>query len=410
MRTIQVKHIGPIKDTGVLRLRTVNLFIGKQSTGKSTLLKILSHCRWVEKLLCIGKSKNGRGVKYTYTHNSRFIQELIKFYRFDNDFFNPQSEIIYCGDSYRIEFKGGHLSNPRIEAIDNAKPYNAKLCFIPSERNLLSAIRDIESWYKPKDFDLLFNFIFEWDDIRESYTSSNALTLVVAPKLEYYYDKAKGEQLRSSDGQKEFSPFYASSGVQSALPLEATVNSLVKAVGTKANLSKAEIMDIVSSIIQEESTFNADSEESKVAKDLLTYKGAVFFIEEPEQNLFPESQARLINHIVALMKSANNKAEGKHSMTSIATHSPYILSALNVLMAASEAYRINSDETVKVIPEKFILDPDSIAAYYISEDGYVTNAIDPDIYMVNGTYIDGVSQKVEEALDRLNDIICQNQQ
>lgn len=326
MSTIQIKSIGPIRDSGVIQLQTINLFIGKQSTGKSTLLKIISHCRWIEKLLCIGKPKNGRGVKYAYTHHYRFIQELIKFYRFDSKFFNANSEIRYVGDTYRIDFIGGIKTNARIEVLENSEPYNVKLSFIPSERNLISAIKDIESWYRPKDFDVLFNFIFEWDEVRETYTPSNALRLVVTPKLEYYYDKSKGEQLRTIDERKEFSPFYASSGVQSALPLEVMVNALVETVGSKANLSKSDLMDIVSAIIEENATFNKDSIESKIAKDLLIYKGAIFFIEEPEQNLFPESQAKLLYHIAASIKTANCKLESGHSMVSIAeTMSIYII-------------------------------------------------------------------------------------
>lgn len=406
MATIRVKSIGPIQDTGVLQLKTLNLFIGKQSTGKSTLLKIMSHCRWVEKLLCIGKPRNGRGVKYSYTHNSRFVQELIKFYRFDSGFFNPESEITYIGDTYKIEFKGNHMANARIEAIEGATPYNVKISFIPSERNLISAIKDIESWYRPKDFDLLFNFIFEWDEVREAYTSANTLPLVVAPQLEYYYDKSKGEQLRITDKRTEFPPFYASSGVQSALPLEVMVNALARKVGSRANLSKTDLMDIVNSILQEDASFAKDSIESRLAGNLLTYKGAIFFIEEPEQNLFPESQARLLYHIAAEIKKANEKFDGNHSMITIATHSPYVLSALNVLMAASEAYDIDAAETTKIVPADNILAKGEIAAYCVTEDGSVNPIVDTEIYMVNGSYLDGVSQYVEDTLDRLNDIIC----
>lgn len=407
MASIQVKSIGPLKDTGIINLKAINLFIGKQSTGKSTLLKIMSHCRWIEKLLCIGKQKNGRGARYAYTHHYRFIQELIKFYRFDTKFFNQDSEIIYTGDCFCIEFKGGIKSNAKIEPVPGATPYNAKLSFVPSERNLISAIKNIESWYRPKDFDVLFNFIFEWDEIRETYTRENALRLVVKPQLEYFYDKNKGEILRTLDKQSEFSPFYASSGIQSALPLEVMINALVQMVGSKANLSKADLMDIVSDLLKENTTFNKDSIESRIAKNLLTYKGAVFFIEEPEQNLFPESQAHLLYHMVAAIKQANDKFEDGHSMVSIATHSPYILSALNVLMAASEAYAINKEATTDIIPEKYILPKDSICAYYITESGIVVNAIDSEIYMVNGTFIDQESQVVEDRLDRLNNIICQ---
>lgn len=407
MATIHIKAIGPIVDTGVIELKTVNLFIGKQSTGKSTLLKICSHCRWVEKLLSIGKRKNGTSSKYLYTHYYRFVQELIKFYRFDPKFFSSNSEIIYVGDIFKIEFKGNHKSNAKIEPIPGANPYNARLCFVPSERNLISAIKGIESWYRPKDFDLLFNFIFEWDGVREAYSQANALPLVVTPNMEFFYDKAKGEQIRLTDQQKEFSPFYASSGVQSALPLEVMVNALTGAVGTKANMSKSDLMDIVSSLLEDDTDINKVVAESRLSKNLMTYMGAIFFIEEIEQNLYPESQANILRHVVAAIKAANAKYPGNHSMVSMTTHSPYILSTLNVLMAASEAYMIDPSATTDIVPEPYILPKNSIAAYYLTPEGTAVNIVDSDIYMVSGKDLDSVSQKVEDDIDKLNDIICQ---
>ena len=407
MATIQVKSIGPIVDTGVIELKTINLFIGKQSTGKSTLLKICSHCRWVEKLLSIRKRKNGKTSLYFYTHHYRFVQELIKFYRFDPNFFSESSEIIYVGDTFRIEFKGNQQANAKIEQLPNAIPYNAKLSFIPSERNLISAIKGIESWYRPSDFDLLFNFIFEWDEVRESYGQANALPLVVTPNMEFFFDKSKGEQIRLTNQQKEFSPFYASSGVQSALPLEVMINALTSAVGSKANMSKSDLMDIVSSLLEDDSDINKVVAESKLSKNLMTYLGAIFFIEEIEQNLFPESQANLLRHIVSAIKAANAKYSSNYSRALITTHSPYILTALNVLMAASEAYEIDPIATIKIVPEKYILPKDSIRAYYLTPEGTAQNIIDPDIYMVSGMQLDTVSQMVEDDLDKLNDIICQ---
>lgn len=407
MSTLRVKSIGPISDTGVLQLRKVNVFIGKQSTGKSTLLKILSHCRWVEKLLCVGKPKNGRGVMYAYTHYYRFIQELIQFYRFDVKFFSADSEIIYVGDCYKFFFKGNHQSNVRIEVIPGSSPYNIKLSFIPSERNIVSAIREIATWYRSRELDMLFNFIFEWDEVRAAYSRENALPLVVAPKMEYFYDKNSGEILRLTDTQKEFSPFYASSGVQSALPLEVMVTTLSKTVGTKANLSKSDLMDIVTAILQENQSFNKDTLERSVAANLLTYKGAAFFIEEPEQNLFPESQAQLLYRMVGAIKGADSLGAGRHSMLTIATHSPYILSALNVLMAAADADAIDHERTISVVPESYIMKKGDIGAFCVTESGTVENIIDPEIYMVNGSYLDSVSQNVEDALEKLNEIICQ---
>ena len=54
MATIEIKHIGPLANTGILKLTPVLLFIGKQSTGKSTLMKIICFCRWIEKQVMVG--------------------------------------------------------------------------------------------------------------------------------------------------------------------------------------------------------------------------------------------------------------------------------------------------------------------------------------------------------------------
>jgi ABC-type cobalamin/Fe3+-siderophores transport system ATPase subunit len=43
MTTIHVKHIGPIVDSGEVRVTPVTLLIGKQSSGKSTLMKLLCY-------------------------------------------------------------------------------------------------------------------------------------------------------------------------------------------------------------------------------------------------------------------------------------------------------------------------------------------------------------------------------
>lgn len=138
MASIEIKHVGPLNETGKIDLKMVNLFIGKQSTGKSTLMKILCYCRWLEKTIMTGSDT----VLSAYTHNNKFLKELMQFYRFNAGYFSNDSEIHYQGDCVTIHLNGTR-SNARIErlsAFDDGR-YNTKLSFIPSERNLLSAIK-----------------------------------------------------------------------------------------------------------------------------------------------------------------------------------------------------------------------------------------------------------------------------
>ena len=64
MPSIQIKNIAPLKDTGVVKLTPVMLLIGNQSSGKSTLMKILCFCRWIEKRIMV----DGEDLLSKYTH------------------------------------------------------------------------------------------------------------------------------------------------------------------------------------------------------------------------------------------------------------------------------------------------------------------------------------------------------
>lgn len=95
MQAIQIKHIGPLVDTGRVPITQVVLLIGEQSTGKSTFMKILCFCSWIEKQLMIdGKSKSDKhSALYNYTHYYRFWNDLKKFHHFNDDFFREDSYI-----------------------------------------------------------------------------------------------------------------------------------------------------------------------------------------------------------------------------------------------------------------------------------------------------------------------------
>lgn len=68
-------------------------------------------------------------------------------------------------------------------------------------------------------------------------------TLVVAPNVEYYFDKEKGTDIvRLKDKKKEFTPFYASSGIQSAiLPSESIGSYYITEEGTLQNIVDTEL-------------------------------------------------------------------------------------------------------------------------------------------------------------------------
>ena len=73
MASIEIKNVGPLADTGQIDLGRFNVIIGKQSTGKSTFMKILCFCQWLEKKIMTGDDKQ---LIYNYTHYHRFLKRI----------------------------------------------------------------------------------------------------------------------------------------------------------------------------------------------------------------------------------------------------------------------------------------------------------------------------------------------
>lgn len=406
MASIAVENIGPLKQTGQIDLKMVNLFIGKQSTGKSTLMKILCYCRWVEKKIMTGNDS----VLSAYTHNNKFLKELMLFYRFNESAFSENSCVIYQGDCVTIYWDGTR-NNARIERLDHFEKerYNTKLCFIPSERNLLSAIRNLDRSYRTSDLDVLFNYILEWDETRDMYTRTEPKTLTVAPVMEYYFDREKNtDMIRLKATGKEFSTFYASSGIQSALPVEVLVDYICGMAGKSAPVTKDELYDLLKKFLQRTPAENDSAVSAEKMNDLpyhlINYQSVQLYIEELEQNLYPESQWELVRHIVSSIKKAT-ETTAFNSMLTLTTHSPYVLTALNVLMLASRAFQKNQQATLNIIPPKYILPKNSYGAYYLTEQGDLENILDSDLGMISGMQLDGVSDRVDECIAELNAII-----
>lgn len=174
MPKVRIKNIGPIVDTGDIALSAVMLIVGKQSSGKSTFMKILCFCRWIEKRIML----DGENLLKKYTHYGRFLKELKKFHRFDDAFFIADSYIFYDGDCLTIEMNGVK-ANVKIRKKANFKTerYNAKLSFIPSERNLVSAIQNIDKVYRSSDYDSIFNYLLEYQEAKKEYDIKHPLRI-----------------------------------------------------------------------------------------------------------------------------------------------------------------------------------------------------------------------------------------
>lgn len=139
------------------------------------------------------------------------------------------------------------------------------------------------------------------------------------------------------------------------------------------------------------------------------------YIEEPEAHLFPIAQTQLLQLLVQIVNAAkkkpassnpNNHREAGINQLVLTTHSPYVLSKLNNLIKAGEvASKISAakrKELEKILPQTAWLRPGQLSAYAIFKKNLVP-IIDPGTGMIDGTYIDYVSEdnslEFEQILD-----------
>ena len=408
MATIQIKNLGPIKDTGLINLTDVLLVIGRQSSGKSTFMKVLCFCRWIEKKIMTSFDNTIQA----YTHNKRFTRDLKQFYRIDEMYFKEGTEIIYDGDVVTISLTGVDQNakiNRKLEAWEDR--YNSKLSYIPAERNLVSAVQNINDTYKAKERDSIFNFIQEWYEAKDTYGSDNKLTLSLTDDFKYYSDI--GLDYVVLPNGKPITSFYASSGVQSIMPIDVMTDYVMGVVGKVVKFSMSDLMnrlmeslntDVRNKIVH--GAHEVTEEELAPTREKMKYQSAQLFIEEPEQNLYPDAQRKLVQNIIRHLKAV--KSVGKHrSMVVLTTHSPYVLSTLNVLMAdAAAVEKKPGDERLKdVVDESTLLPTDAFSAYFINKDGVFEDIKDMEIPMLSGIDLDSVSDWVDEHVGRINEIL-----
>lgn len=408
MATIQIKNLGPIKDTGLINLTDVLLVIGRQSSGKSTFMKVLCFCRWIEKKIMTSFDNTIQA----YTHNKRFTRDLKQFYRIDEMYFKEDTEIIYDGDVVTISLTGVDQNakiNRKLEAWEDR--YNSKLSYIPAERNLVSAVQNINDTYKAKERDSIFNFIQEWYEAKDTYGSDNKLTLSLTDDFKYYNDK--GLDYVVLPNGKPITSFYASSGVQSIMPIDVMTDYIMGVVGKVVKFSMTDLMnrlmesldtDVRNEIVH--GAHEVTEEELAPIREKMKYQSAQLFIEEPEQNLYPDAQRKLVQNLIRHLKAV--KSIGKHrSMVVLTTHSPYVLSILNVLIAdAAAVEKKPGDERLKdVVDESTLLPTDAFSAYFINKDGVFEDIKDMEIPMLSGINLDSVSDWVDEHVGRINEIL-----
>ncbi|WP_353471466.1 AAA family ATPase [Salipiger sp. H15] len=126
----------------------------------------------------------------------------------------------------------------------------------------------------------------------------------------------------------------------------------------------------------------------------------LIYIEEPEAHLFPSAQSALMDALIGTILGEKSRRS-----LILTTHSPYIMTKLNVFLKAGQISRRkkkNSDLN-DIIGRSCWIRRDQLSAWCI-RDGEVVSIIDEEEGLIDAQYLDSISDTLSDEFNALLDL------
>lgn len=379
-----IKNLGAISDLKINLNRFVVL-VGENQSGKSLIIKTVALAKAIYNKMCYSKFLEAKGVHYDLPALLRNF-ELADFWREDTvvEFFVKNKPVIKLenkktktGFAPKISFNYDNLEKEVI--IGETAIIND---FRQSLPELLKINRNLPFWMD----ELATNFRKAVDEFGNFKFSTLGLKLYKQKGafLNEYILEGKNYKVRLN---------HSSSSEKNIGIMEIICDYFAKKYDFNESVKKA---------VSEAITSGADfTKLEAIAKKLKNNKVKTFlnlFIEEPESNLFPAQQKKIVFYLASLLK-AKNKPD-----IMISTHSPYVLTSINNLLFAGELYaskKVDKSKLENIIPQKYALNPSELNAYLI-KNGEAIDMIDDGL--INADVIDEASTQIMDEFSALVDL------
>ena len=381
-----IKNFGPIENIEI-ELKKINIFIGEQGVGKSTIAKLYSCMQDIFLHFLILFDSNQKKIKmifkrygiHSYFKDDTYIEFhtisdfIVKYekgkFKISHLEYDEEKMKIFIinllGDSLEHSFSGAGLSRDSNfkDLPDKEKEIvvsNMRTSFyLPAERSLVGCASN--SLYSmitakvplPK---MLLEYLSFFEKAKNEYQEYEV------PFLGLKFKASKDDD-KILIGDKEIEFKYSSSGIQSIVPMLMIVDYCLN-------------QDYFSS----------------------------FALEEPEINLFPTNQLELIRFIISKI----NQEKGIENLI-ITTHRPYILSILNVSILAGKIMEMKPeliDDITTILKPEFHLSSSEIEVFSLGKQinggTECESIIDSSTGMIKGNYLDAVSSIISTDFNKLN--------
>lgn len=388
MKKLTIRNFGPISNVEI-ELKRVNVILGPQSSGKSTVLKVACFCDWIERQVAISQDPE------KYFDARFFVKNLVEFHKLEG-FMQEETFIKYDNDAITFEYSA-KTDKCTYRWSDTSKRWNyrrAKIAYIPAERNLVAAI---PNWYQVSmNNNNILDFMKEWEFARKKYARQEK---ILGLPFSYRYDTAgMGDRIVMADG-KEVTLTNASSGLQSLTPLYIMLRYLTNEFynETHTKVEETILRDNLEQIVARECADRTPAEQLDIVNNMLTPCRTDLYIEEPEAHIFPSTQKDFIYTLVSLLNG------NKKHFCFVATHSPYIMTALNNLIQAGELMAQSKENESKVqtrFPKCQTITFDEVAAFAM-KDGKIESIMDEEFRLISAEALDAASQEISDDFNYL---------
>lgn len=305
MKHLTIRNLGPLDEVDI-ELRRINVIIGPQSSGKSCVLKTACYCTWVEKRIELTQKVDLFGEK------DRFIKELVRFHKLEG-YIRENTYVEYESDYMHFSYDNTYKKFT-FEWKNRWGYKGVKVTYIPAERNMVAAI---PNWFDVQlADDNIRSFMSDWEVARKATVNELA---VLNLDVSYRYDPMTNSDKVAVAKDVVLDFTNASSGLQSLIPLYVHLNYLDKLQYTQEKkesvqktLEKRELQRVI---------YAESNGKEEIYLRYVNTDHCDIFLEEPEENLFPPTQSRLVEWLLAM-------SEGEYANNLfIATHSPYVLTS-----------------------------------------------------------------------------------
>jgi predicted ATPase len=346
---LKIKNFGPIKEIDI-ELKEINIFIGPQASGKSTIAKLIHFFEYIIS-----------DFPFSNTDSKSLLSIFNKLFGELYLLNSPNTEIEYIyNNGEKITIKNNKLK------FNNLPKRDHKTILIPAGRAVYSLISDSLFSLSSEAVNIdpiILNFGRQIELSRKRLGFNTELETMFENILNGKFKYINGENRIYFNTDKYITLDRASSGQQEVLPLILILRDV---------LSSQELTEIT--------------------------------LEEPEAHLYPYSQYKLIELISWIYNSHHKK-----NRFIITTHSPYILSSFNNLLFAYKVANLTETSKLKVkqlIPETCWIAPDKIAAYSVNE-GTTDSIVNPSTGLIADNEIDDASEDIAGYFDQLLEIYRQ---